>query len=302
MKTIIRKSALVAIILSTIFIASHAQRVITGTVYKDGKPLAGVNVEGHRCSGSFYTSFDGKYKLEADVKSKWLKFTYLDDSQKLDIEGNTDDVIDFSFDGNIPDGNGVEEEKGVCTKTLQELMKEQNKEFMNDLSLYNEFYKQKDYNSALPNWKSLYKKYPKSTPNIYIHGINMYESFFEKANSWEEKEKHLNKMMEIYDRRIKYFNQKGYIYGRKGTDWFKYMLQNEDLTADQLKEVHKKGYEWLEKSIKEQGDETEIPVLVVFMQSTKQLFKLGELSKETVVMNFDTCNKNNQQRDCERCF
>ncbi len=288
MKTILRKSVLIGIAITFTVIGANAQRIITGTVYREGKPAAGVVVEGHKTT-NYYTSFDGKYKIQADKKSKWLKFTYADDTRKLNIEGNTNNVIDFSFDGKIP-VKGEGEDKGVNLKSAQELMKEQNKEFMNDLSLYAEFYKQKEYKSALPHWKSLFDKYPKSTSNIYIHGVKMYESFIKKATSWEEKEKYIDKMMEVYDRRIKYFDHKGYVLGRKGTDWFKYMLTNEKITPEELKEVYKKGYEWLDESIKLQGDKSEVPILVVFMQATKQLFKLGELSKETVVKNYETCN------------
>ena len=73
MKTIIR-TALVLILTYTVGIAgAMAQRVITGTVYIDGQPAAGVTVTANRSNSTFFTSFDGKYKLEISDKSKYLK-------------------------------------------------------------------------------------------------------------------------------------------------------------------------------------------------------------------------------------
>jgi len=289
MKTLIRKSMLFALIAVATVISSNAQRIIKGTVYREGKPAAGVTVEAHRSSETKLTGFDGKYEIKADPKSKYLRFTFIDDSRKLDIEGNTSDVIDFSFDGTLPVA-GEAEEAGVNLKSLNELTSSNDVEFMNNFSIYDQFYKQGDYKAALPHWKVIYNKYPKSTSNIYIHGANMYESFLEKAKDRAEKSKYLDTLMSVYDRRIKYFDQKGFVLGRKGTTWLKYNLPpDESLTQDQLKEIYKKGYEWLETSLKEQGKESEIAAVVLLMQTTRALFQMGELPKETVVKNYDLC-------------
>ncbi len=71
MKTTGRKILLIATILLFSVFGSFAQRVITGTVYKNGKPAAGIMVKVHR-GGKMMTSFDGKYKLEASPKSKYI--------------------------------------------------------------------------------------------------------------------------------------------------------------------------------------------------------------------------------------
>jgi len=71
-------------------------RVIKGTVYmKDGKKAAGVIVTADKSKGKYFTSFDGLYEINANIKSKWIKFTFPDRVEKLNIEGITRDVIDF---------------------------------------------------------------------------------------------------------------------------------------------------------------------------------------------------------------
>ncbi len=288
MKAIVRKTLLFASIV--VFAATFAmgQRVIKGTVYLDGKPAAGITVEAHKGS-SMMTSFDGKYEVQADPKSKWLKFTYIDDIKRLDLAENSGDEIDFAFDGNMPGEGETGNSAGVSNKSHEELIKEQNQEYMNELSMYAEFYKQDDYKSALPHWKKVYTDFPKSTANIYIQGAKMYQSMVENAKTPEDKDKALQELMKIYDNRIKNFGEKGYVKGRKGSDWLKYKL-DENLEGDQLKTALKSGYEWINESINDQGNETEAPILVLLMQTSKSLFKMGEISKETVITNYDKCN------------
>ena len=292
MKPLFTKTFLLTLALVvTTGLSSIAQRVIKGTVYREGKPAAGVNIEAHKSSDTYMTSFDGKYEIEADAKSKYLKFTFIDDSRKLDIEGNSSNSIDFSFDGDVPvAGANTADNSGVDLRTSQELVKAKDRDFMNNLSMYNEFYKQHDYKSALTPWKKVYRKYPKSTLNLYIHGANMYDEFLNKSANWDDKNMYIDSLMSVYDRRIKYFNQKGYVRGRQGTDLLKYKLDNENLDDDQLKSILKKGYGYLEESIQLEKNETEVAVLVVFMQATKRLFIMGEFPKDKVAENYQTCS------------
>jgi tetratricopeptide (TPR) repeat protein len=105
-----------------------------------------------------------------------------------------------------------------------------------------------------------------------------------------EKDKLLEEYMKMYDQRIKYFGKKGFVLGRKGTAWLEYKLhESRENTpeGEDLKNIYKTGYEWVGESIKEQGAETESPVVVLYMQTTIALFKLGELPKETVVLNYE---------------
>ncbi|WP_321288065.1 tetratricopeptide repeat protein [uncultured Sunxiuqinia sp.] len=292
MKPLLSKTFLltIAIVVITGF-SSIAQRVIKGTVYREGEPAAGVTVEAHKSNDTFMTSFDGKYEIEADEKSKYLRFTFIDDSRKFDIEGNSSNKIDFSFDGEIPTGGATADESGdVDLRTSQELVKAKDRDFMNNLSMYDQFYKQDDYKSAMKPWRMVYNKYPKSTLNLYIHGSNMYEYLINNTEDWDQKNAYIDSLISIYDRRIKYFNQKGYVRGRQGTDLLKFKLANENLDDDQLKSILKTGYGYLEESINLQKKESEVAVLVVFMQATKRLFIMGELPKDQVAANYQTAS------------
>jgi tetratricopeptide (TPR) repeat protein len=293
MKAVFRITLLLAAITAASLSSLQAQRVIKGTVYRNGEPAAGITVEAHR-GGTMMTSFDGKYEVEAHEKTKWIKFTYLNDSKRLEIENKTGDVFDFAFEGEIPSGEGDEvTETGVILKSAEDLIREQDRVFMNELSLYNEFYKQDNFEMALPHWKVIYDKYPKSTLNIYIHGANMYQNFIENANSSEKRSNFIDELMKIYDKRMKYYNEKGYVMGRKATAWLKYKLNTDNPPeGEELKSVIKKGYDWLKESVELQGDKTELSILVLLMQTTRSLYRLEEIPQESVVKNYGICNAN----------
>lgn len=291
MKTFKSKSIFLTLaVAALISYSAVAQRVVKGTVYREGKVAAGVTVEAHRSSEVFRTSFDGVYEIKVPDKSKYLKFTFIDDSRKVDIETNTSNVIDFSFDGVIPDAAEVSE-SGAILKTSAELIAAKDKDFMSFYTLEKQFYDQKDYKSALGMWRKLYRTYPLSTINIYLHGITIYQSLIEGTTDHNLKHKYVDTLMQVYDRRIKYFDQKGYILGRQGTDYLKYNLDNENITDADRKPILKKGYNYLVESVKLQGLESEAPVLILLMQSTRGLFGLGELGKEKVIENYDIASK-----------
>lgn len=298
MKTLSRITFLFALIVLAAVNSTMAQRVIKGTVYMEGKPASGVTVEAHKGS-SMMTSFDGKYEVTVDAKSKYIKFTLLatGDSKKLDLVEGSPNEIDFAFTGELPvagGDSGAEAATGdIVLKSQEELLKEQDRDFMNQYSLYSEFYKQDDYKSALPHWQALYDKYPKSHVNLYIQGAKMYESLIDKATTDEERDKYLKEMMKVFDQREKYFGGKGYILGRKATALLEYKLtekRTNPLEGEELKNVLQTAYGWLSVSMEEQKKETELPVILLMMQTTRSLFKLGALPKEDVVRNYDKCN------------
>ncbi|MEI6677885.1 MAG: hypothetical protein WCL21_04710 [Mariniphaga sp.] len=98
MKTTFKSSALVILIFFFGIAEGMSQsRIITGTVYDlKGKPVAGVKVSAHPVPrSSYFTSFDGVYELTINSKTKYILFTFPDRKEKLNIEGNTRNVIDF---------------------------------------------------------------------------------------------------------------------------------------------------------------------------------------------------------------
>ena len=92
------------------------------------------------------------------------------------------------------------------------------------VSLYREYYKQKNYDDALPGWRWSFLNCPTATKNIVINGPKIIEHQVKKneANA-ELKKGYLDTLWMIYDKRIElYPDDIGYALGRKGMDMYDY--------------------------------------------------------------------------------
>ncbi len=159
---------------------------------------------------------------------------------------------------------------------------------LKNLSLYSEYYKQKNITDALVYWQQAYDECPKSTSNIYKHGENMYKMLLDKAKDPVKKEEYYNKLMQIYDQRIKYFgNSKkypaSYIIGKKAVSMLKYKGTDPA--------VVKEAFTMLDKAINERGVKTQDAVLLTFFTASINRYREGDLSAEAVVNNYNTVSK-----------
>lgn len=267
------------VLLVLIGMTTFAQRKITGTVYRNGEPAAGIFVEGNKTKSTFYTSFDGVYELEITEKTKQLKFTYGEETKKLDISAMTEDVINFSFDGSpIPEAGS---EPGAVLKTYEELLRDRDPEFSSNYSLYREFMKQGDIKSAYGPWKSVYKMYPKSTAMLYVDAQKIYEHYMEKATDINTKLAYIDSILMVYDRRIKYFDDNGDLLARKADYYLRTSLPLVDDTH--IKQVYTKGFELTNQSIEKSGDNVEPPILVLYLQSARGLYSANQINKAAML-------------------
>jgi len=149
---------------------------------------------------------------------------------------------------------------------------------LKNLSLYAEFYKQNNYEDAQEPWEIVYNECPKASKNIYLHGEKMIKDAIENTEDKAKKKQLVDSLMQLYDKRIKYYDQKGFVLGKKGTNFVKY--------AEKNVENFKKGHEFLKKSIDIKGNNSSVAVLVMYMQTSRTLFSSGAMKGKEVVDNY----------------
>tara|TARA_B100001250_G_scaffold358117_1_gene334229 strand:- start:218 stop:1657 length:1440 start_codon:yes stop_codon:yes gene_type:complete len=99
----------------------------------------------------------------------------------------------------------------------------------NNLSIYTEFYKQKNYVDAYNSWKYLLNNAPARTKNIYIHGSKIMKSLIDNEMDSVRKEIFIDTLLYMYDTRNIFFpGKEGYVLGLKGKDMYKYRSSNID--------------------------------------------------------------------------
>ncbi|MBW6491299.1 MAG: hypothetical protein K0B15_08935 [Lentimicrobium sp.] len=144
------------------------------------------------------------------------------------------------------------------------------------LSLYREFYKQKNFKDAYPHWKWVFVNGPLASQNTYIDGIKMISSKIDETKDPALREKLIDTLMVVYDQRIKYFNREGYVLGRKGIDLYTYRPDK----TEQL-------YHLFKKSVDLSGNKSEGAVLVYYFRAVIGMVEMGKLEKDVIVDNYD---------------
>lgn len=90
-------------------------------------------------------------------------------------------------------------------------------------SLYREFYKQKNFDDALPHWRWVFANCPIVSQNVYIDGAKMITFKINEAKNNSTRNAYIDTLMLVYDNRIKYFgtsptSRTGMVLGRQGID------------------------------------------------------------------------------------
>ncbi|MBK3517194.1 tetratricopeptide repeat protein [Carboxylicivirga sp. N1Y132] len=151
---------------------------------------------------------------------------------------------------------------------------------LENLSLYYEYYKQKNYAEAYPKWEIAFNECPASNKNLYSHGERIVESLYKKEKDAAKKAEYYKTLMLVYDQRAKYFgNDKryptAYIMGKKAITMLRYNRNNPDV----IKEVQP----LLEDGYKVLGVKTQPPALLTYMANSTAMYKMNELSGEKLV-------------------
>ncbi len=139
-----------------------------------------------------------------------------------------------------------------------------------NLSLYREYYKQKNYEDALNPWRWTYINCPQSSGNIFKNGPIIIKSKMkqDKAN----KSSYIDTLMQIYDKRIEYFGKEGFVLGLKGSDLLRYD-----------KSRYNEAYNYLKKSFEIEQKRSSAGALSAYFKSATIMQKNNELSQEDIL-------------------
>ncbi len=144
------------------------------------------------------------------------------------------------------------------------------------LSLYREFFKQKNFKDAYPHWKWVFYNGPLSSQNVYIDGVKMVSSRIDECKDPDKRNLIIDTLMMVYDQRITYFGREGYVLGRKGYDLYTYRPEK----TEQI-------YQILKKSVDLTGNKSEGSPLVYYFRSIIGMVDIQKLDKSAIVDGYD---------------
>ena len=143
------------------------------------------------------------------------------------------------------------------------------------MSYYKEYYKQKAYDDAIPNWRKAYKYCPaSSSQNMLIDGAVLVRRLISKnANNAEYRDALVDTLITLHDTRAQYYPKYAVTaLNNKGIDMSNY-----------IKSDFEKLYNGYEGIIEANGDKTKSQILLFDLQAAIELYKTGMIDAETVI-------------------
>jgi len=114
-----------------------------------------------------------------------------------------------------------------------------------NLSLMQTSVKAEAYSDALKPWTAAYENCPASSKNIYIYGPRIFKALYAATTDTARQKEYLDKTMEIYDTRLRYFGDddaKGTVLAYKTYDYMEMMGDKTDQAV---------VYAWLGEAIED---------------------------------------------------
>lgn len=145
-------------------------------------------------------------------------------------------------------------------------------------STYREYFKCKEYESALDSWWTLYNDYPDKSEKLYVDGVTMYRHFIEETAEGHARNGKVDTLMLIYDQRMAYFGGEGNVLGRKGSDLLRFRSDD--------KEGVKAAYDMLRKSLDIEGSDSRDLVLLNCMAAALTLHQEGMIDNIQVLEDY----------------
>ncbi|MDR0429907.1 MAG: tetratricopeptide repeat protein [Tannerellaceae bacterium] len=151
-----------------------------------------------------------------------------------------------------------------------------------NISLFTPYAKAGNYKDAYEFWKIAYEECPAATKDLYLYGVRIVGWEIANETNPAQKEALIDKLMAVYDQRIKYFGDdsryaKDWIVSRKVQDYFQLKGEKAD---------PKIMYDWTKEVIDEYGNKTEALAVSYYMLASNQLLSANENHKDTYIQDY----------------
>ena len=150
------------------------------------------------------------------------------------------------------------------------------------LSYYQEYYKQKNYDSALPNWRRAYALCPpQASQNMFVHGTTLMTRLYNATKDAAQKSAVVDTILALQDQRMAaYPKSRKSILNNKG----QYIINYRSNDASYL-------YKNLTEIMNELGAETKGGIMVNVLQAAIAMYRENQLSADDVIAMYDNISE-----------
>lgn len=149
--------------------------------------------------------------------------------------------------------------------------------------LYTDYMKQGNYEAAEKPLEWLLENAPDLNKSIYINGADIYEELAKKETDPAKKKEYIEKTLEMYDLRMKYFGDEADVLNRKANAAVKLLFRD--------KNEYDRLYDIFSKALEANGPKFAYYNIFPFMTVVKTQYEKGELENEQVIDIYDKLNE-----------
>lgn len=151
---------------------------------------------------------------------------------------------------------------------------------ISNVSLYQEFYKQKSYTDCYEPWKQILKHCPRYSKAVYQRGETIMKSMINIAQNAEERDAYIDELMAMFDQRIQYFGEEAMVLAKKA----------QTLSTLRPKDV-KTVYEIYAQAVAAGADQLDENYVTLFFKATVDYVQAGLAEPSLVIDNYDIASE-----------
>lgn len=148
------------------------------------------------------------------------------------------------------------------------------------LSYYKEYYKQKNYNESMPNWRKAFKLCPPTaSQNMIIDGTTMVRRLVGTTKDAAMRKSLVDTLLNLHELRAQYYPKYAVTsINNKGTDISNYLKGDDQAVYDGLNDV-----------ISRLGVDTKPSLLLLDLNAAITLYQAGKLEPEDIINKYQAC-------------
>ena len=147
---------------------------------------------------------------------------------------------------------------------------------ISNVSLYQEFYKQKNYEQCYEPWREVLKHCPRFSKAIYQKGVTIMKTMINKAEAPEQRNAYIDELMAMYDQRIQNYGEEATVKCMKAYDLSL-------LRKDAAKEV----YEIYADAIRVGAHQIDENYVTLYFKATVEYVRAGHADPTLIIDNYD---------------
>lgn len=157
---------------------------------------------------------------------------------------------------------------------------------LNNISLYSENLKTKNYTDAYPYWQKVFADAPVSRHSLYTDGVTILKNLIAGTKVLDERKAYADEMMKVYDQQLQYLDKLNLL---RKTPWTEYYVKGEkahNYLTYYPKMDNNVAYDMLAEVIATAKDKNQYYIIGDYMKVSLAKFKADETHREQFIQDY----------------